>query len=87
MNKYQEALYRLRLLANYAGGKDVEYIHTLQEIVDRAIPMKPIMIENGVHFECASCNGAVEPIGESVTWYKIFKPHCSYCGQAIDWSD
>jgi hypothetical protein len=28
--------------------------------------MKPIMIENGVHFECASCNGAVEPIGESV---------------------
>ena len=88
MNKYQEALSNIRYyyaqsqkykkLQKYNAKRQLE---TLQELVDKAAPMKPKNWKaerrpNGrVEFNCPVCNRLYN---ERVNF-------CSSCGQAIDW--
>ena len=56
-----------------------EYKQTLQELVDKATPKKPI--DNSWSYDCPSCNF------KGVINLGIGYKFCSNCGQAIDWSN
>lgn len=85
MNKYQEALEKIRLLDCYDEENfeiKFENIPILQELVDRAIPKKPISVRTN-NFgmgetigNCHNCNRLVSQ----------FEKYCADCGQAQDWS-
>lgn len=97
MNKYQEALNHIRLvcLVNSDDDEDItEYdkrvinnLNILQELVDKAIPKKPINKATYTYDDIpftALCPNCKENLGyESQNLYKC----CYKCGQAIDWSD
>ena len=76
MNKYEEALHMIeRSLGQHGWFTDSE-TDTLQELVQRATPMKP----NGMFDdECPMCHNDVIDIGYG---YK-FK-FCPICGQSLD---
>lgn len=64
---------------------------TLQVLVDRATPMKPICYwdnQNELYkYDCSSCRKQLAKHGEHSNINKVKKPNiCSTCGQAIDWS-
>lgn len=75
MYKYQEAL---NVLKDYIFGFDDE-LNTLQELVDKATPKKPIKSNNPL-FDymvfCPACNKSMS--------FKNY--YCGSCGQAVDWS-
>lgn len=89
MNKYQEALLdiqyiyaqsqKYKKLQKYNAKRQLE---TLQELVDKATPKKPVnwkaerRLNGAVEFNCPVCNRLYT---ERVNF-------CSSCGQAIDWS-
>ena len=88
MNKYQEALLDIRYiyaqsqkykkLQKYNAKRQLE---TLQELVDKATPKKPVNwkaerhINGKVEFNCPICNRL----------YTARVNFCSSCGQMIDW--
>lgn len=99
MNKYQEALNRLKIKSLYYAdtltqlkATQVEEEikvdkKTLQELVDRATPIKPIYREfmKGTPLQewkqvCPSCK-------VTITYENLGKNYCPECGQAIDWSE
>lgn len=84
MNKYREALERLRILEK---AKNLHYQNqvapqvdcdVLQELVDKATPKKPMQKAAGRKV-CPNC--------ERSTVREVSPRYCSICGQAIDWSD
>lgn len=77
MSKYQEALNDI--YNNDLYDINLESIKTLQELVDKATPLKQI-IKNG-RLYCAECSYCIliEDIWEM--------SYCCACGQKIDWSD
>mgnify|MGYP001811008199 CR=1 FL=1 len=87
MNKYQEALNRLKIKSLYYAdtltqlratkveSEIIEDKKTVQELVDRATPMKPTY-EHALF--CDKCFNQV------VTKDMNF---CPNCGQALDWSN
>lgn len=81
MNKYQEALKKLRKIEQTENTWD-ENCEVLQELVDKATPKKPKnwkaerRLNGAVEFNCPVCNRLYT---ERVNF-------CSSCGQAIDWS-
>ena len=87
MNKYQEALNRIKvhvpeykLINNHIVEVDKHSdLCKLQELVDRETPMKPIELINDerstTHNCCPKCEVEVD-----------FR-YCSDCGQRLDWSD
>lgn len=99
MNKYQEALDILKKCNmnktefNHIGNEFAERLYiasieTLQELVDRATPIKPIFYKplntfNGSDIEqpfyiikCGKCEYWLEPIDK----------FCSNCGTEIEWN-
>ena len=88
MNKYQEALSNIRYyyaqsqkykkLQKYNAKRQLE---TLQELVDKATPKKPVnwkaerRLNGAVEFNCSVCNRLYT---ERVNF-------CASCGQALDW--
>lgn len=90
MNKYQEALNKITFtIADLSSAdegwiKDSEAVKTIQELVDKATPKKPIVESsgdfNGVpvydEYYCPSCGERVDDTDH----------HCE-CGQRLDWSD
>lgn len=83
MNKYQEALEKLREIEQTENTWDVN-CDVLQELVDRATPKKPdVNINNGY---CPNCHQA---FGLERTQRAMLKPYwlsfCPCCGQALDW--
>lgn len=77
MNKYQEALEKLREIEQTENTWDVN-CDVLQELVDRATPKKPknwTVRYRGIEFNCPVCNRIYN---ERVNF-------CASCGQAIDW--
>lgn len=80
MNKYQEALKKLRKIEQTENTWD-ENCDVLQELVDKATPKKPKnwkaerRLNGAVEFNCPVCNRLYT---ERVNF-------CSSCGQAIDW--
>lgn len=76
MNKYQEELDMLTKTAGFTSN-------TLQELVDRATPKKPIKDEPSriryiPTYVCPTCGQRFSG------WESKF---CYHCGQAFDWSD
>jgi hypothetical protein len=85
MNKYQEALEKLRKIEQTENTWD-ENCEVLQELVDKDTPKKPdITVHNGF---CPNCHQA---FGLERTKEAMIRPYwlsfCPYCGQAIDWSE
>ena len=70
MNKYQEALDNIK-----SGHYDEQDIATLQELVDKQKPMKPIIWEHKVVLKnrCSKCTEGLFPEDN----------YCSNCGQKI----
>ena len=93
MNKYQEALSSVRFTMNlrmkpkYAAESEEENLDILQELVDKATPMKPYLEGSGCSdghivydtWFCPNCNTSYE------MEYQEYKC-CPECEQAIDWS-
>ena len=87
MNKYQEALEKLRKIEQTENTWD-ENCEVLQELVDKATPMKPDYWGDGIetddgstpfdHWDCPHCHHDLN-----------YEEHifCPNCGQAIDWSE
>nr|DAV75071.1 MAG TPA: putative hydrogenase nickel incorporation protein [Caudoviricetes sp.] len=92
VNKYQEALERLRILER---AKNLHYQNqvapqvdcdVLQELVDKATPKKPdVNINNGYCPNCHQTFG-LERTKEAMIRSRWFS-FCPYCGQALDWSE
>ena len=94
MNKYQEALDKLKNVESYiepyATLTGIEFdinekygieLNKLQELVDKATPMKPLhvnLLSNPPRNIIVCGNCAASNLG------KLFK-YCSNCGQKIDW--
>ena len=88
-NKYQEALDSLKEIEReYTYTKIGSKFHvncdTLQELVDKETPMKPI-IKNVCNEVDGDVDYGVCPNCEYPLDYSF--NHCPYCGQALDWSD
>lgn len=88
MNKYQEALNNMCGCdsAYYKGDKDID---TLQELVDKEVPLKGEMLamagfspEVASHLCCPRCKKPIVNV-----WSKAeYKPnYCHYCGQKLNW--
>lgn len=96
MSKYEEALDWLSLSNDC--DMDRQAIETLQELVDKATPMKPAR-KRVCHFKsysdeyiCPNCGYhfvTLNKIDDEVCKKMIINKHkcCNNCGQAIDWSD
>lgn len=85
MNKYQEALEKLREIEQTENTWDVN-CDVLQKLVDRATPKNPdVNINNGY---CPNCHQA---FGLERTRQAMIRPYwlsfCPCCGQALDWSE
>ena len=95
MNKYREALERLRVLEM---AKNLHYQNqvapqvdcdVLQELVDKATPKKPINQFERVlrHGYCPNCKGKIRKLGSRNAVVVEGQPYCDDCGQALDWSE
>ena len=94
MDKYQEALDEL------VSQTDQEIVYhdeingfksTLQELVDKATPKKPILeyVIDGSYYKCSVCGALIleKVMAESVNG-DLLKEDCSYCsrcGTKVDW--
>jgi hypothetical protein len=87
INKYQEALDVIKGVTDYEQGlplfyKDDEWIVTLQELVDRATPKKPIIAKSSQGEGDSYC-----PICfDRILKMQMKRNYCQECGQALDWS-
>ena len=77
MNKYQEALKKLRKIEQTENTWD-ENCDVLQELVDKATPKKPIQKAAGRNV-CPNCMRS--------TAREVSPRYCSICGQRLDWSE
>lgn len=85
-NKYQEALDELeRAYRNVTLDDDLtnDKRDTLQELVDKETPMKPIHL-GGNKYSCKNCSMAFE-LNSKVRF--VNNQYCDVCGQKIDWSN
>ncbi|WZU02655.1 hypothetical protein MGH68_07110 [Erysipelothrix sp. D19-032] len=74
MNKYQEALDRLKLQENWQEGNELQI---LQELVDRETPIRPVEnVDFLGNIYCRQCNEVLD-----VDWVS-----CPCCQHKIDWS-
>lgn len=90
MNKYQEALNRIKTAPSFIGGTDLYKTHlnsselflqdiaTLQELVDKTKRVKPIQRERGKI--CPICfNNDIKIF--------VYGKYCDECGQKLEWND
>lgn len=87
MNKYQEALNRLKLQENWQEGNELQI---LQELVDKEIPLKPALLvshkkPNKRQYQCLRCGNAC--LVRYAPFERNENRHCYDCGQAIDWTN
>lgn len=81
MNKYEEALDWLKLSCDCID--DCKAVETLQELVDKATPKKPIPLFIPMVFlpyRCPVCKTLVNRKKEKFDY-------CPKCGQKLDWSE
>lgn len=83
MNRYKSALSDIMCCVPYGKLKEQEEI--LKELVDRATPKKPIEYPSFASgYKCPNCESNIVLHGS----HKICPtPCCSWCGQALDWSE
>lgn len=98
MNKYQEALERLKEMAirnvygSYIGEYQEEFeeeTQLFQELVERATPKKPNIVREPFAYASYNCAKCDEPVLRS--WAgerpRMMPKFCQYCGQEIDWTN
>ena len=93
MNKYQEALNYFKDISNdllSIFDEESMSIHfrelkILQELVDKATPMKPIQLEEG-KYSCPSCAMAFK-LKTLVKNMFVNNKYCDVCGQALLWEE
>lgn len=80
MNKYQDSLDNfVKALSLFTDFKSIhDWETTLQELVYKATPKKPIQKAAGRKI-CPNC--------ERSTSREVSPRYCSICGQRIDWSE
>lgn len=90
MNKYQEALDNLSnevfsMFPTYDLEGLADDTRTLQELVDRSIPKKPVReTETGLSYEaCPKCGSLAMDDSD----YGTAHDYCPNCGQALDRSE
>lgn len=75
----------------YENVRDEEDIDLIKEIVKKAIPMKPIDIQESLLTWglCPICKGEGEyrTLGRNLNRVNIYHKYCPDCGQRLDWSD
>ena len=100
MNKYQEALNKIRNIVLDESGdgyhtqrylQDFYYssCETLQELVEKITPKKPLdvctpVVKWGL---CPVCKGELNKLGCKPNRVFSNQKYCPDCGQAIDWSE
>lgn len=83
MNKFEEALTFLRSEDLTALDNDkLLYFHldNIEELVDKATPKRPIVIQNNKNalvFDCPNCGKRI--------YTNFQRNYCGECGQALDW--
>lgn len=98
MNEYQKALdYVEEINANDLGdllvGEIAEkQIRTLQELVDRTVPIKPFKEFNhiyGTSYYCSNCKTFIARVIDERRKKEIFSKNkgCKHCLHEIDWSN
>ena len=90
MNKYQEALNKLKNL----GDKDLyneyylEWTNVLQELVDKETPMKPKIEQQHDYVECHYvCSYEICLCPKCEVKISYADEYCSKCGQKLDWEE
>ena len=86
MNKYQKALDDLQDYHNhYHDDVSFENYKLLKELVEKATPKKPIEKPSFASgYKCPNCECNIVLHGS----HEICPtPHCSWCGQALDWNE
>ena len=83
MNKYQEALKKLRKIEQTENTWD-ENCEVLQELVDKATPKEPIIESQDYGYSYCYCPMCDANVGIETHLYTHNK-YCHYCGQALDW--
>ena len=91
MNKYQEALHYLNKslhtlmdLQEIYDVVAVEYLETLQELVDKETPIKT---KKPFVDDCPNCGEFMLDTEEHKKYNISFYNYCPKCGQKLDWSD
>ena len=90
MNKYQEALDRMYDNYIYGAKQKEDSYFKLQELVDRATPMKPLskrINHNGLKVGGCKCLYHIDNHRSTNTEVDETYDFCKKCGQALDWSD
>lgn len=102
MNKYQEALDNLVKVScpkkvsctecninKICNSTAKEHVDTLQQLVDKATPKKPIykddLFVSERYFFCAHCGSRLPKSYNFID--QMMYPYCPYCGGKQDWSD
>ena len=75
MNKYQEALSNYFKAKQNFDNEMYKSMELLEELVDRATPIKPEGFGGFGYDKCPVCNA------------RVTNNYCSHCGQKLDWSD
>lgn len=93
MNKYQEALDRLKTTMSdgdsayksYTDSYTVffEDINTIQELVDIETPKKLVRYTHSNEWHCPTCGSGNGEYEGTVGTHN----YCHYCGQKLDWSN
>jgi DNA-directed RNA polymerase subunit RPC12/RpoP len=86
MNKYQEALNRLKTNKNLTSREQRQYENWIQELVNRETPMKPKTIKNrkGTEWVCPNCNHHIAYFDElGIGTVRVFN-YCIECGQRLN---
>ena len=101
MDKYQEALNRLKTAPSFMGGT-LEYkahlnseellmkdVNTLQQLVDKETPKKYKIKtdkDGRMIYVCPNCGDILVKFWSEVETISC-RPYCDNCGQHLDWND
>lgn len=90
--KIEKAWWNVNSLArssDHCNESDHSDIELIEEIVKKAIPMKPIDVQTPVVTWglCPVCKGEYRKLGRKPNRVFLSDKYCPDCGQRLDWND